>query len=526
MKLRRLLALVLSLVMVASVISACGNGTNSQTNNQTGNDAPPANTGSMNDEQPEGTVIREKVVVALDSTPTSLDPQTGDTVANKIIWNCTHESLLGIDPEKNVVVPELAKDYEISEDGLTYTFHLNEGIKFHNGETLTANDVVYTYTRAFDMPDVAARLGNLESITAVDETTVEMKLKAVNQDWAFICADQLFSILSEKACTEDEANGAAIGTGPFFSTLYSQNEKVSLERFEDYWGEVAPTKYIDFRVITEASSRSVALQNDEVQAITSPDPIELPVLQGDENLNVIQATGANVKYLAFNSFDDVTNNQLIRQAIACALNRDEVILSAVNGMATPAYTMWGPNVYGYNPDVKTFDYDVEQAKQLLAETGYPDGISIELVTTDSMSIQAQMIQSSLKEAGIEVTINTMDSAGMKNYRLAHEDQMSLQSVSYASNADDMRWSFGAEGSGNRGGFVVPEFDELLDVCMSSSDEAVRQDACTQIQELNAELCWYIPVYADLISVAANADVAGVVVNNVGIHDFSRITCAE
>ena len=85
MKLRRLLALVLSLVMVASVISACGNGTNSQTNNQTGNDAPPANTGSMNDEQPEGTVIREKVVVALDSTPTSLDPQTGDTVANKII---------------------------------------------------------------------------------------------------------------------------------------------------------------------------------------------------------------------------------------------------------------------------------------------------------------------------------------------------------------------------------------------------------------------------------------------------------
>ena len=183
MKLRRLLALVLSLVMVASVISACGNGTNSQTNNQTGNDAPPpANTGSMNDEQPEGTVIREKVVVALDSTPTSLDPQTGDTVANKIIWNCTHESLLGIDPEKNVVVPELAKDYEISEDGLTYTFHLNEGIKFHNGETLTANDVVYTYTQAFDMPDVAARLGNLESITAVDETTVEMKLKAVNQD--------------------------------------------------------------------------------------------------------------------------------------------------------------------------------------------------------------------------------------------------------------------------------------------------------------------------------------------------------
>ena len=95
MKLRRLLALVLSLVMVASVISACGNGTNSQTNNQTnnqtGNDAPPANTGSMNDEQPEGTVIREKVVVALDSTPTSLDPQTGDTVANKIIWNCTHD---------------------------------------------------------------------------------------------------------------------------------------------------------------------------------------------------------------------------------------------------------------------------------------------------------------------------------------------------------------------------------------------------------------------------------------------------
>ncbi|MBQ8852656.1 MAG: hypothetical protein IJZ66_09535, partial [Oscillibacter sp.] len=117
---------------------------------------------------PADAALREEVAIALNSTPTSLDPQVGDTVPNKVIWNCTHESLLGIDPETNTIIPELAKSYEISEDGLTYTFHLNEGITFHNGEPLKASNVAFTYNRAFNEPEVSGRVGNLESVTAVD----------------------------------------------------------------------------------------------------------------------------------------------------------------------------------------------------------------------------------------------------------------------------------------------------------------------------------------------------------------------
>ena len=511
---KKFLALILSIAMVLS-LAACGE------------TKEPASTDNTTPDTTEAeTKVMEKIAIAIQETPTSLDPQVGDLVANKLIWNCTHESLLGIDLTNNTIIPELAYQYDISEDGLTYTFYLNKGVKFHNGEELKAADVVYTFTRANDMPDVSGRIGALESVTALDEYTVEMKLNAVNQDWTFVCADQLFSILNEKACTEDTANGAAIGTGPFYSTLYAQNEKVVVERFDDYWGDAVPTEEITFRVITEASARSVALQNGEVQAITKPDTIELDYLNEDPTVDLIQIPGASLKYLAFNSFDEVTGNQLVRQAIACALDRDAIIAAAVNGLGEPAYTMWGTNVYGYDPSVKTFDYDVEKAKQLLAEAGYPDGVDIEVVCTDAYSVQCQMLQDALKKANINVTINTMDAPGMKTYMLSHENQMSWNSVSYAANADDMRWSYGVAGSGNRGGFVVEKFDELLDVCMSSSDETARKQACTDVQTLNADICWYIPVYDDLVNLAMKVGTTGVIVSNVEIHDFSRICVAE
>lgn len=519
---KKLMSALLCATMLLSM-AACGGSNTGDDKNPAGNDKTPVSDSQSSD---TGTAVRETLSIALSDTPTSLDPQVGDLITNKMIWNCTHESLLGIDPATNAVIPELAKSFEISEDGLTYTFVLNEGVTFHNGETLKASDVVFTFNRATEMPDVSGRLGNLESVTAVNDTTVEMKLKNVNQDWSVICSDQLFSILSEKACTEDASDGAAIGTGPFYSTYFVENEKVSLERYDGYWGDKVSTKAIDFRIITEASARSVALQNDEVQAIVSPDPIELSYLQEDPNLSVLEVDGAALKYLAFNSYDELTANQQVRQAIACALNRDDVIMTAVNGCASPAYTMWGPNVYGYDSSVKTFDRDVEKAKSLLTEAGYPDGISIELVVAESYSIQAQMIQASLKEAGIDVKIATMDNAGIKEYRLAHKDQMCFQQVAYANNADDMRWSYGAEGSGNYGGFVVDEFDQLLDLCMSSSDESERLSACTQVQELNADLCWYIPIYTDTVYLCTNKNVTGVEVSNIGIHDFSRIACAE
>ena len=134
MKMKKLFALVTACALSLSLV-ACGGGEKPAAS------APAASTPAASvpaASTPAGTAVREKVSVALSATPTSLDPQVGDLNANKMIWNCTHESLLGIDYQTNTIIPELAKSYEISEDGLTYTFKLNEGVKFHNGEALTA----------------------------------------------------------------------------------------------------------------------------------------------------------------------------------------------------------------------------------------------------------------------------------------------------------------------------------------------------------------------------------------------------
>lgn len=468
--------------------------------------------------------VREKVVIALSSTPTSFDPEVGDLVANKMVNECTHESLLGIDPATNAIIPELAAKYTISEDALTYTFVLNQGIKFHNGEELKASDVKFTFERALTMPDVSARLGNLEAVNVIDDYTVETVLKTVNQDWTVICADQLFSILSEKACTEDPEYGAKVGTGPFVATELTQNEKVVVDRFADYWGEAVPTQTIEFRVLTEASARTVALENDEVQIVFAPDTIDLEFIEANPDCQLLSVTGAAVKYLHFNASNEASSNEKVRQAIACALDRDEVILAAVNGYADPAYTMWGPNVYGYNAEVKTFDKDLDKAKALLAEAGYPNGVTMHICIQDQWTIQAQMIQDQLKQIGVELIIDTFDSAGYKDARKTSD--IVFASVSYANNADDMRWSFGTGSSGNFGGWAISEYDALFDECMSASDEQVRLDACTKIQEMNAEHCGWIPVYVDTVYVGANAGITGAVISNVSIHNFSRIACAK
>lgn len=518
---KRILALLFSLILMLSFVACTSNG-------QKETDEPSDLTGidSLNGETESelSDGFKETVAIAMYETPTSLDPQVGDLISNKMIWNCTHNSLLGIDKSNNTIIPELAKKYEISEDLLTYTFYLNEGVIFHNGEEMKSSDVVFTFERASTMPDVSPRIGMLDTVTAIDEYTVEMKLNAVNLDWDFVCADQLFSILSEKACTDDN-NGAAIGTGRFRSTHFAQNERVSLERFDECWLGAAPTKYIDFRVLPDSSTRLVALQNGEVDVCLKPSNNELDIIANDKNLELVQFNGAVVSYIAFNSADEISGNELIRQAIASAIDREVIISAALDGNGATAQTMWGPNVYGYDASVTTFESNIESASSLLAKAGYPDGVELEVVCEDEDNVLAQMVQDQVKAAGIKIKIKTMDMAGFYTYREHQEDQMSLNKVAYAPNADDMRWSFGSDGAGNFGRFTG-EYDNLLDTVASVPDEVTRLECCTKIQNLNAKECWYIPVYATMVSIGINKNVSGIEYELVEYHDFSEIMCTN
>lgn len=354
------------------------------------------------------------LTVGMQLEPPMLDPTGGAAAAiDEVVYANVFEGLTRFAADGSVI-PGLAESWEISEDGTTYTFHLREGVTFHDGAAMTAEDVVFSLDRARAEGSTnaqAALFANITGVEAVDDTTVSVTLDG--PDGAF-----LFDMAWGDAVIVDEASAETnatnpVGTGAFTFSEWRQGDSITLTRNEDYWGEPAALTEVTFRFISDPNAAMAAMMAGDVDAFpVFPAPETLQQFEADPRFNVIVGSTEGETILAMNNGSEVLSDPLVRQAISHAINRQDIIDGAMFGYGTPIGTHFAP----HNPDYVDLTgqsaFDPDRARALLAEAGVED-LTLRLMLPPPAYARrgGEIIASQLRDVGIETEITNLEWAG-------------------------------------------------------------------------------------------------------------------
>jgi peptide/nickel transport system substrate-binding protein len=307
--------------------------------------------------------------------------------------------------------PGLAESWEIAPDGMTYTFHLRKGVMFHDGTPFNADAVVFSigrmmkerklkfFSNDWQVPPqerppeywVSMEMDDtVESIEAVDDYTVVFKLKRVEAPFLANMGMDFADIISPTAFTNNpkEFLRNPVGTGPFKFVEWIKDDRIVLEKNENYWDK-SGGPYLDklvFRTIPENSVRFLELKGDNIHICQFPNPADIPLARQDPNLKLVSQPGMNIGYLSFNHTKKLWQNIHMRRAIAYAINRQAIVDNIYQGMGQVAKNPIPPTMWGYNDEIEDFPYDPEMAKLELVEAGYPEAKDLPEITLWSMPV--------------------------------------------------------------------------------------------------------------------------------------------
>jgi peptide/nickel transport system substrate-binding protein len=358
------------------------------------------------------------LVVGFNAEPSSLAPwRSGDTNTHRV-YSAIYETLVG-QYETLEIMPGLAESWEVSEDGTVYTFDLREGITFHNGEEFNAEVARWNVDRWINAPDgYINRISGVASTEVVDDYTLQVTLAAPNNRFLIDLASGLRSILPPQAVEErgEDFSFNPVGTGPFMFERWISDSEIALVRNPNYWrtdenGEALP--YLDgivFRTLPDASTRHTSLITGEIDLDTTISPENVADLESRDEFVVYNEPGVGYMGLRMlmteSPFDDVR----VRQAVSWAIDRESINQAAFFGLATTGSGMYSPPTPGYEEDYDPYSpRDLERARQLLTEAGYPNGFSMDIVVAVPLfQIVAEVLQAQLAEVGINVNIQSVE----------------------------------------------------------------------------------------------------------------------
>ena len=462
---------------------------------------------------------RDNVVIALTTDVSSLNPYGQDNnVTNQVMFHI-YEPLVTQDRDLNIV-PCLADSWEESEDGMTWTFKLHEGVKFHDGSDFTAEDVVASYNYVKNESDsYKSRFATVDSIEAVDDYTVVLHM---NKKYPLLLTDLAMVCISNKenieGKTEEEIGNSVIGTGRYKLVEHVKEDHIDMVVNEDYWGEIPEIKSVRFRPISNAATRTATMLSGELDVMGGVSVQDVDRLEAAEGIHIITEPSMEMIYINMEqTLDDNPaveggGNPLkdvrVRKAMYQATDTDMIINNIMQGHAYPTATLIRDTFNGFNPDLERYPYDPEAAKQLLAEAGYPDGFMITLdagsdITVNSSEV-AQAVASYWEKIGIKVNVNLMPSATFLPHIRPYEHKtgllISAWSVYTGEGITMMNqhcYTYDQEkgtGNANRGHYSNPEVDKLIDEAMQESDKERRAELTREIDQITHDDVAYIPLY--------------------------------
>jgi peptide/nickel transport system substrate-binding protein len=344
--------------------------------------------------------------------PPNLDPTAGAAAAiDEVVYANVFEGLTRFAPDGSIV-PGLAESWEISEDGLVYTFNLHDGVTFHDGTAMTAEDVVFTLDRARAEDSTNAQkplFAGIESVEAVDDTTVRVTLSAPDGAFLFKMAWGDAVIVAPESAATNATN--PVGTGPFRFSDWVEGDRVELVRNPDYWGDPVALEAATFRFISDPNAAFAALMAGDVDAFPNfPAPETLPQFVADPRFEVVVGSTEGETILAMNNAGEPLNDIRVRQAISLAINRQDIIDGAMSGYGTPIGTHFAPHNPDYVDLTANSPHDPDRARELLAEAGAED-LTLRLMLPPPPNYArrgGEIIAAQLRDVGIETEITNME----------------------------------------------------------------------------------------------------------------------
>jgi peptide/nickel transport system substrate-binding protein len=438
------------------------------------------------------------LVAAVSAQPDQFDPHKTSAYPSFQVLENVYDTLVVPNAEDLTMEPSLATGWETSEDNLTWTFTLRDGVTFHDGSDFDSADVVYSYNRIIDEKLANSyRFANVKSVEAPDAQTVVINLtKPTPNLLALIGAFKGMAILPEGAAEKMDLTTEADGTGPF-ELESSDASSTKLTAFDGYWGGKPKVAGVEFRYITEPAAALTALKAGEVNWTDNVPPQDIESLGNDDEVDLESTASVDYWYMSMNFARPPFDNTKVRQAIATAIDREAVTEAAKFGAARANETAIPEDSFFYS-DYAPFEPDADKAKELMKEAGVTTPITMGLMVTDEFPesvTAAEVIASELEPIGIKVEVETLDFATWLDREDKGEfDAFMLSWLGNIDPADFYEQQHITGGSSNYQGYSNPQVDQLLSQAATEVDEDARKDLYDQAAKLIVDDVSYLYLY--------------------------------
>lgn len=476
----------------------------------------------------KGAEAKTSVILVITGEPTTLDCSLAND-RNTFSITCNLYDGLIREEQDGSLVPGLAESWEYNEDNTEITFKLREGIKFHNGEEMTADDVVYSFERALASASTARITGSMSKMEKVDDSHVKLTL-----EYAYGpiegCLTNVNCSIVPQAAVEADPDGferAPVGTGPYKFVSWDSGNKIVFEAFEDYFREPAAIKTLTYQLVTDASAALIALETGDVDMIVTTQASDRDNIISNSDLFYDEIPASSVYFVAFNNTDGLfAENPLLRKAAAHAIDRPSVVIGATEGIGVETPSAIPGTLFGSPEGFEGAEFNPELSKALLAEAGYPDGgpnIKIPCMESHVYTRIAEIVAEQLNAVGFNAEVDQMERAAFLEdvYTNANYDICVNGYTALLPDADFimfMRYHSDHLGGGNN--FVMvnnPEIDAALEVGRFSSDSAEREQAYLEACELLRDEAVLVPILSPMNGVACRAELKGVKANSLDIQ---------
>jgi peptide/nickel transport system substrate-binding protein len=535
-------------VVLATSLALAGCTNSGKTADPAKTDAPTTDGGAKK--------VQDTLIVGRGGDSAALDPSIVTDGESFKATQQIFDTLLDYKDGTTEVQPGLADSWKVSTDGLVYTFTLHKGVKFHDGTDFNAEAVVFNFNRWRDPKSAFKFQGDsfdyyisqfggekedvIKEIKAVDANTVEFTLNKPQAPFLQNVAMPCFGIGSPKAIQEkkDKFKSEPVGTGAFVFKEWKRNESITVEKNPNYWKQGLPKiNKLIIRAIPDNSARLTALKNGELDLIEDVNPDDVKNIESDTNLKKLTRPSFNVGFLGFNLKHKPFDNAKVRVALNHAVNKKAIIQAFYGGNAEIAVNPMPKSLWGHNNDIKDYEYDLEKAKQLLAEAGYPNGLPDEY-TFYAMPVArpympdgkkvAEAIQQDFAKIGVKTKIVSPEWATyLADAKKGEKDDIYMLGWS-GDNGDPDNFLYALLDKNNIGGnnrsfYTNEDVHKLLVDAQAMNDQAKRAQNYMKAQEIiKADAPW-VPIAHSTPILAGKANIDGYIPSPTGSESYETVT---
>lgn len=482
-----------------------------------------------------GPAFAQRLIIASGTDAVTLDAHYITDSPSATVSEHITEPLFELTPDGEIV-PHLVESYDVNSDGTVWTLHLRKGIRFHDGTPFNAEAVKYNLERILDPANAVTfrfLIAPVTSVEVVDEYTVRLTTEAPFAPILAHLTHSSIGMLSPAAIEQygEDISRNPVGTGPFKFKEWVRQDRIVLERNPDYWGEPAQVDELEFRVVPEDGARMLMVQTGEAHVAVRVPPEMVSVLDRDPNINVVNTPSLRTIYIGFNTYQraDRPKNPFtdarVRQAVNYAVDNEAINEFILGGMGRPSDAPISPGIFGYQP-IKTYEYNPEKARQLLAEAGHPNGFRTQLYSPSGRYLKdlevAEAVQAQLAEVGIEAEIVTLEWATYLEVtsRPADDSEAPMFLLGWGTVTGDADYGLFAllhssewvPSGSNRPFYKNERVDELLDMARTTPDPDARLAAYKEAMEIIMEDAPWLYLHAETQLTAIRAEVEGVIVH--------------